>query len=182
MSTDKDEVQALYAMYRAIEEKKVVFSGHGEFTSLVGTSEGVEGFWIVGFRDQDAFFVPKVVVETLAPLVFHSFTPVASEVVAPPNKTLPPMLGWDAPEIEKRLVAIAMAAQDEDTRYIRVIVKNKTGKQQTLARIAQGTSAERVSEIIRHVRKQAKEGTVMAEVLRHSGSSTLTRSFPLECA
>lgn len=181
MSTDKDEVQALYAMYRAIEEKKVVFSGHGSFTSLVGTSEGVEGFWIVGFRDQDAFFVPKVVVETLAPL--GSVTPVAAEVVAPPKtKALPPLLGWDAPEIEKRLVAIAAAAQDKDTRYIRVIVKNKTGQQQTLARIAQGTSAENVSAIIRHVRRQAKEGTVMAEVLRHSGSSTLTRSFPLECA
>ena len=167
MFTDKDEVQALYAMYRAIEEKKVVFNNHGSFTSLVGASEGIEGFWIVGFYDQDAFFVPKVVVETLAPMALPSFTPAVPED--------DPLTA--SPEIWQRVVDVVRAAKD--ARSVRVYEKYLDGPQNHLTTIQGGSDRETVVAALKDARKRSTAKTVMAEVVSHTGQRVLTRSFPL---
>lgn len=193
MFESKDEVTAMYAMCKALEAKQIKFTNHGTFDSVAVTRNGVEGFWI--FTEEEPFFLPKEVLEglTAAP---EGITPAkvvrmqdvfpdapafpAAPVAAAPagNKSLT----WETPEIQRRLLDIVAQAQAADTRYIRVISKSKTGKQETRARIAQGTNAVDVVNILMHVRRRSKDPTVMAEVLNVRLKRTLARSFPLELA
>jgi len=234
-------VTAMYAMYKALEDKKVEIKNHGAFRSLETTHNGAEGFWLFEIDDEPVF-LPKFVVELLAPgtrgpgahaggrsdrrfgalrageleldqrhrgvgealellralelaelarneprpevelpAAMKSFTP-AQEVETPAPTEAPLAVGWESPDIQRRLNDVIALVQSADTRYVRVISKTKTGKQQTMARIAQGTSPENVMKIIMHVRRRSKDPTVMAEVLNVRLKRTLARSFPIELA
>jgi hypothetical protein len=176
---DKNEVKALYAAYKAIEEMKIAFADHGTFRSLEATCHGVQGFWVLA-GDVDPKFIPKEVVEGLSSRIKP--TEAAEPATAAPSEPAAVSLGtgWDSPDIRRRLNDIVEEAQSLDTRYIRVISKSKAGKQTTLARIAAGTSADSVVKIIMHARRRTKDRTVMAEVLKKNLKRTMARSFPLE--
>lgn len=174
---DKNEVTGLYAMYKAIEEKKVEFVNHGPFKSLEATHNGAEGYWLFEIADEPVF-VPKFVLRILTS---QATAPEQSEAAAPsePAPVLLP-IGWQDPDIQRRLNDIVGAVQSSDTRYVRVISKSKTGKQTTLARIGQGASADVVVKVIMGARRKTKERTVMAEVLKKNLKRTMARSFPAE--
>lgn len=183
MFESKDEVRALYAAYKALEEKKAVFRNHGVFTTLETESSGVEGFWLFDVAE-DPLFVPKFVIQALAPFMARKPRSVQTEEVpkppeTPEAKTASP-INWTSPDIQRRLNDVVSEAQAADTRYIRVISKSKSGKQVSLARIAQGTNADTVVKIIMNARRKTKERTVMAEVLKTNLKRTMARSFPLE--
>jgi len=180
MFESKDEVTAMYAMYKALEEKKVEIKNHGAFKSLETSHNGAEGFWLFEIESEPVF-IPKFVVELLAPAAMRRFH-TEQEVETPAPTEAPLAVGWESPDIQRRLNEIVVEVQSADTRYVRVISKTKTGKQQTVARIAQGTSPENVMKIIMHVRRRSKDPTVMAEVLNVRLKRTLARSFPLELA
>lgn len=193
MLDNKDAALAAYAIYKCLEEKQIKFTNHGTFDSVAVTRNGVEGFWI--FTEEEPFFLPKEVLEglTAAPegitpakvVRLHDVFPDAPAFPAAPVAAAPAgnkSLTWDTPEIQRRLLDIVAEAQAADTRYIRVISKTKTGKQETRARIEQGTSPENVMKIIMNVRRRSKDPTVMAEVLNVRLKRTLARSFPLELA
>jgi hypothetical protein len=178
---DKNEVKALYAAYKAIEEMKIAFADHGTFRSLEATCHGVQGFWVLA-GDEDPKFIPKEVVEGLSSRIkpTEAAEPEPATAAAPEPAAVSLGTGWDSPDIRRRLNDIVEEAQSLDTRYIRVISKSKAGKQTTLARIAVGTSADSVVKIIMHARRRTKDRTVMAEVLKKNLKRTMARSFPLE--
>jgi hypothetical protein len=184
MFESKDEVTAMYAMYKALEEKKVEIKNHGAFKSLETSHNGAEGFWLFEIESEPVF-IPKFVVELLAPAAmrrFHTAQEVETPAPLPAPTEAPLAVGWESPDIQRRLNEIVVEVQSADTRYVRVISKTKTGKQETRARIAQGTSAGDVVKILMHVRSRSKDPTVMAEVLNVRLKRTLARSFPLELA
>jgi hypothetical protein len=176
---DKNEVKALYAAYKAIEEKNIEFVNHGSFSSLEAPCHGVQGFWVLS-ADEDPTFIPKEVVEGLSSRIkpTEAAEPAAAAPSEPASALLP--IGWLDPDIQRRLNDIVGAVQSLDTRYVRVISKSKTGKQTTLARIGQGAPADVVVKIIMGARRKTKERTVMAEVLKKNLKRTMARSFPLE--
>jgi hypothetical protein len=184
MFKSKDEVTAMYAMYKALEAKQIEIKNHGAFKSLETMHNGAEGFWLFEIENEPVF-IPKFVVELLAPAAMRRFHPsqeVATPAPLPAPTEAPLAVGWESPDIQRRLNEIVVAVQSTDTRYVRVISKTKTGKQETRARIAQGTNPGDVVNILMHVRRRSKDPTVMAEVLNVRLKRTLARSFPLELA
>ena len=183
MFDSKNEVLAAYAIYKGLEEKKIQFRNHGTFESVETTRDGVPGFWIL--MVEETFFLPKDVLESLTTTP-EGLTPAKAVRLqdmlpeAPPSPTGNKSLTWDTPDIQRRLLDIVAEAQAADTRYIRVISKSKTGKQTSLARIAQGANAEVVIKTIQNARSKTKERTVMAEVLKKNLKRSMARSFPFD--
>lgn len=192
MLDNKDAALAAYAIFKCLEEKQLKFANHGTFDSVAVSRNGVEGFWIFTV-EEEPFFLPKEVLEGLTASP-EGITPAkvarlqdvfpdapaepAAPVAAAPTETR--SLTWDTPDIQRRLLDIVAEAQAADTRYIRVISKSKTGKQTSLARIAQGANAEVVIKTIQSARSKTKERTVMAEVLKKNLKRSMARSFPFE--
>lgn len=174
---DTNEAKQLFAAYKAVGEMK--FRDHGAYTSL----EDGEGFWVfVGVTDP--IYVTKTVIEKLSALVLDLRPSQVEEVVPAPTPEPQPTnssgVSWEDPDIVRRLSDIAGEALAEDTKYVRVIAKDKSGKQTTITRIAQGTSRETVVQVIMGARRRTKQRTVMAEVLKSDLRRTMARSFPLE--
>jgi len=175
---DTNEAKKLFAAYKAVGEKK--FRDHGAYTSL----EDGEGFWVFD-GTTDPVYVTKTVIEKLSALVLDLRPAEPVEVVVEPQAeetvAATPVGGasWEDPDIVRRLNDIAWEAQAPDTKYVRIISKSKSGKQTTLARIAQGTDRYTVAQLIIGARRKTKERTVMAEVLKSDMRRTMARSFPL---
>jgi hypothetical protein len=180
----KEEVAALFAAYKVLEEQNIEFVNHGTFRSLEATCHGMQGFWVL-VEGEDPKFVPREVVEGLSRCLIKAEAvslrdmPTVS-VVPSPEGSVDKSLNWDSPEIQRRLLDIMAEAQAADTRYIRVISKSKAGRQTTLARIPQGANADVVVKTIMHARRKTKERTVMAEVLKKNLKRSMARSFPLD--
>lgn len=174
---DTNEAKQLFAAYKAVGEKK--FRDHGAYTSL----EDGEGFWVFDGAT-DPVYVTKTVIEKLSALVLDLRPAETVEAVAEPQAeeataATPAGASWEDPDIVRRLNDIAWEAQAPDTKYVRIISKSKSGKQTSLARIAQGTDRYTVAQLIIGARRKSKERTVMAEVLKSDMRRTMARSFPL---